>query len=50
MMKNLQSVIVKYRGQTVGTLSMGNRFCCQFEYDAYWLANGFSISPLHLPL
>lgn len=50
MMKNLQSVIVKYRGQTVGTLSMGNRSCCQFEYDAYWLANGFSISPLHLPL
>lgn len=39
MMKSLQSVIVKYRGQTVGTLSMGNRSCCQFEYDAYWLAN-----------
>ena len=34
----------------MGTLSMGNRSTCQFEYDKDWLSNGFSISPLQLPL
>jgi serine/threonine-protein kinase HipA len=29
---------------------MGNRSTCQFEYDKDWLSNGFSISPLQLPL
>lgn len=29
---------------------MGNGSCCQFEYASEWLNNGFSISPLHLPL
>lgn len=39
-----------YHGRKVGTLSMGNHSCCQFEYDRIWLREGFSISPLHLPL
>lgn len=49
-MKNILSVGVMYHGRKVGTLSMGNRSCCQFEYDRAWLHDGFSISPLHLPL
>ena len=50
MFKNIQYVSVMYHGRKVGTLSMGNHSCCQFEYDRTWLREGFSISPLHLPL
>ena len=50
MIKNVQAVSVVYHGRKVGTLSMGNRSTCQFEYDKEWLSNGFSISPLKLPL
>ena len=49
-MKNVQAVSVMYHGRKVGTLSMGNRSNCQFEYDNDWLSDGFSISPLQLPL
>lgn len=46
-----EKLIVKYHGQVVGTLALtpDNRLCA-FEYDSYWLSNGFSISPLELPL
>lgn len=42
---------VKFHDRTVGTLSLtpDNRLCV-FEYDSAWLADGFSISPLELPL
>lgn len=50
MMKGIQAVSVMYHGRKVGTLSMGSRSSCQFEYDKEWLADGFSISPLQLPL
>lgn len=50
MIKNIQAVSVMYHGRKVGTLSMGNRSTCQFEYDKEWISNGFSISPLQLPL
>lgn len=50
MIKNVLSVSVMYHGRKVGTLSMGNHSCCQFEYDRAWLREGFSISPLQLPL
>ena len=50
MITNVSSVNVMYHGRKVGVLSMGNRSCCQFEYDRGWLREGFSISPLHLPL
>ena len=50
MIKNIVSVSVMYQGRRVGTLTMGNRSCCQFEYDSGWLRDGFSISPLQLPL
>ncbi len=47
----IDKLTVKYHGIRVGTLSLttDNRLCV-FEYDALWLANGFSISPLELPL
>lgn len=47
---SIQHVNVMYHDRKVGTLSMGNRSCCQFEYDSTWLRTGFSISPLQLPL
>ena len=42
---------VKYHDRTVGTLSLtpDDRLCA-FEYDNSWLSDGFSISPLELPL
>ncbi len=42
---------VMFRGRTVGTLSLtpDNRLNV-FEYDRLWLADGFSISSLELPL
>jgi len=50
MINKVQYVSVMYHGRRVGMLSLGNRSCCQFEYDREWLREGFSISPLHLPL
>jgi serine/threonine-protein kinase HipA len=50
MMENMQYVSVIYHNRKVGTLSMGKHSCCQFEYDPTWLHDGFSISPLQLPL
>ena len=50
MIKDIQAVNVTYHGRKVGTLSMGSQHVCQFEYDKDWVADGFSISPLKLPL
>lgn len=50
-MESKDRLTVRYHGQTVGTLSLtpDNKLCA-FEYDAGWQAEGFSISPLELPL
>lgn len=50
-MKSVNKLIVTYHDRYVGSLSMtpDNRLCA-FQYDKSWLANGFSISPLDLPL
>lgn len=50
-MKWVNKVSVFYRETRIGELSMtpDNR-CCAFEYDKSWLASGFSILPLDLPL
>lgn len=50
-MKVVNKLSVVYHNRTVGHLRMtpDNRSCV-FQYDAEWLANGFSISPLELPL
>jgi serine/threonine-protein kinase HipA len=51
MMKKIDKILVKYCNHKVGVLSLtpDSRYCV-FEYDAMWLVNGFSISPLELPL
>lgn len=50
-MKHVEKLTVKYRNLKVGYLSLtpDNRLCV-FEYDKSWLVDGFSISPLELPL
>ena len=50
MIQKIQSVNVLYHNRKVGVLSCGKRGICSFEYDKEWLASGFSISPLKLPL
>jgi len=49
-MKN-DRLTVSYHDRVVGTLSLtpDDRLCA-FEYDNVWLSDGFSISPLELPL
>lgn len=44
-------LMVKYHDRVVGTLTLtpDDRLCA-FEYDSAWLSDGFSISPLELPL
>lgn len=42
---------VRYHQNIVGTLSLSaDNKLCAFEYDKTWLSDGFSISPLELPL
>lgn len=50
-MEKIDRLEVKYHDRLVGHLSLtpDNRLCA-FEYAAAWLADGFSISPLELPL
>lgn len=50
-MRKTEKLRVMFRGQNVGTLSLtpDNRLNV-FEYDKSWIADGFSISPLELPL
>lgn len=50
-MKKVEKLSINFRGQTVGILSLSpdNRLNV-FEYDKSWIADGFSISPLELPL
>ena len=47
----IDKLTIKYHDNIVGTLSLtpDDRLCA-FEYDRTWLADGFSISPLELPL
>lgn len=50
-MNSVDKIFVKYHGRLVGELTQtpdGKR--CVFHYDKEWLAAGFSISPLDLPL
>ncbi len=50
-MKKTEKLKVMFHGRPVGLLSLtpDNRLCV-FEYDKSWLVDGFSISPLELPL
>ncbi len=50
-MKKIDRLTVRYRGIDVGELSLSpDGRLCVFEYCPAWLADGFSISPLELPL
>lgn len=50
-MKKVDRLQIKYHDRPVGTLSLTpDSRLCAFEYDRGWLAEGFSISPLELPL
>ena len=50
-MKHVDRLAVNYHDRKVGTLSFTpERQLCAFEYDAQWIADGFSISPLELPM
>lgn len=50
-MEKIDRLNIKFNGRKVGLLSLSpdNRQCI-FEYDGQWLADGFSISSLELPL
>ena len=50
-MKLVNELTVTYHNKKVGTLTLTpDSGCCAFQYDEQWLAEGFSISPLQLPL
>lgn len=50
MIKDVKKVTVKYNGRTVGYLAEIEPSVIAFQYDDAWVKNGFSISPLSLPL
>lgn len=50
MIKEIKKLIVKYNGNIVGTLIDFKNKRIAFQYDDEWIKNGFSISPLSLPL
>lgn len=45
-----KQLAVLYHGRKVGTLALYQNRLAAFEYTSEWIANGFSISPLSLPL
>ena len=50
-MTKIYKLTVRYHGEVVGVISLtpdDKRLA--FEYDPHWIADGFSISPLELPL
>ena len=49
-MDRVKNLKVYYHGRIVGRLALYNNILAAFEYDDEWLATGFSISPLSLPL
>lgn len=48
--KEINKLTVKYHNKTVGYLAQLKNSRIAFQYDKEWLINGFSISPLFLPL
>ncbi|MBQ7239617.1 MAG: type II toxin-antitoxin system HipA family toxin [Bacteroidales bacterium] len=50
-MNKIEQLTVKYHDEVVGIISLTpDNKRLAFEYDPHWLAEGFSISPLELPL
>lgn len=47
----IRNIEVRFHDRTVGRLSFSpDNLRCVFEYDRDWVGNGFSISPLEIPL
>lgn len=49
-MKEINNLCVKYHDRTVGILAETKDGKGAFQYDKEWLVDGFSISPLSLPI
>lgn len=49
-MKEIGHLVVKYQDRIVGNLAETKNGMVAFQYSKEWLADGFSISPLSLPL
>ena len=49
-MNNVNKVVVFFNNEEVGTIAQANGNRTAFQYSASWLRNGFSISPISLPL
>lgn len=49
-MNRYKAINVFMGGRKVGTLAAATNHLAAFEYDAEWIAEGFSISPFSLPL
>lgn len=49
-MNKVGSLQVKYHGRIVGTIAKTNAGKGAFQYERNWLGDGFSLSPLSLPL
>jgi len=47
---DVKKLTVKYRDRTVGYLAMIEEAGIAFQYDDRWVKDGFSISPISLPL
>jgi len=49
---HVEAIEVRIHGKTVGAVAPDSRGkpCYAFEYAPSWLREGYSISPLHLPL
>lgn len=50
MQLTIKKLNVYYRSQLVGFLAETSDKKFAFQYDETWLVNGFSISPISLPL
>lgn len=50
MIPDFDVLTVLIDDKRVGKMAQTNNQLCVFEYDPEWLKEGFSISPLHLPL
>lgn len=50
MANNVEIISVKLNDIKVGRLVLNSQYLAVFEYDKAWLDNGFSISPIYLPL
>jgi serine/threonine-protein kinase HipA len=49
-MRGNNLIKVFYHKEKVGQVALTKDRLCAFEYNSWWLANGFSISPFKLPL